>query len=569
MAAFTLIPKKIADSAYRQKIVENFLQRGFSDPEMVDAGNYSLLCFGGIANGKPSTLWKDEKGNFLFIAGNFIEKGKLNRKGSAELFTKIRNGKLEASEITGTFCIITYDSEKKNLNILHDANGVFRFYTDRVYQTVSSSFSVLVKAADKSDFDYDIIRFNLIFGFNPAYKTWVKSVSRVLKPGHLPEDIAYSRIPEDTRKWVFKSEKSAVEAAVSLLESRIRIYGIEGESLQKYLGLSSGYDSRLMAALLNKAGLDNLSFFTFNKPGAADPVIALEIARLSRLPLIKIETGRLMEYAEQERVYQNAFRFFDGHAVTMMQYSKPDYTAEFRREIFDAGSLHLSGVGGELFRNYNFDHKVTTSVDSWVGAYLLNGLKLVDYVREDKADAVMELFEAYLKEELGVFEKINFAERKRYYGELFLRDWHSVRNSVESQYSFYYTPFTDQAVINLSYGTAKYHGTGGRFEGQLINAIHPALASIQSGYGYPLNQYPKKAAFMNGLRAFIKRPVMIPFQKTVQRNNKYQPTPFEMNQLAILDALDLGVNRDTFLSSSKRVEPFLATAYSLNQLINL
>lgn len=569
MAAFFFIPKSLTDTHYNKKLIEGFAYRGFNEYQVMDAGNYNFYAYNGIADGRPSSLWKDDEGNFQFIAGNFIENGTLFLKGSQSLFSKITKGSLNPEHISGTFLVISYEKSLNKLHILHDPNGNFRFYSDLDNNLISSSFSVLTKASESVDFDQDIIRFNLIFGFNPGSFTWVKSIKRVLKSNQLPEEINYSRLAADSRKWIFKSAEAAIDTAVNILEKKMVIRQGENENLHKYLGLSSGYDSRLMAALLNKTGLENLSFFTFNKPGAADPVIALEIARASGLSLIKKETGRVKEYREQEKTFEDAYKFFDGHAVTMMQYSKPDYTAEFRKDVLGKSALHLSGVGGELFRNYNFDHKATTLIENWINVYLLNGTQLIDFIREDAATAIMDILKNYLEEELGVFVKINYADRKRFYGDLFLRDWHSVRNSVESQYSYYYTPFTDPAVINLSYATAKFHGSGGKFEGRMIHRLNPALASIQSGYGYSLNTYPAKAAIMNYLRGFIKRPVMIPFQKTIRNNPKYNPTPFEKNQLAIFDVMEMGINKDVFLSSSKRIEPLLATAYSLNQLINV
>lgn len=569
MAAFTLIPKNLIGSDYEQKLNELYYSRGFVEPKVVDAGHYKLICYGGIADGRPNTLWQDQEGNFQIITGTLIYNGNLVLKANENLFREAIALKINSENVSGTFCIVSFDKQNNNIHILHDHNGSFRFYSDLQNKLISTSFSVLAKASDIAAFDHDIIRFNLIFGFTPASKTWVKSIVRVLKQEQLPSVIRYNRLSSDTRKWIFKSSEAAVKKSTSLLLKKMNI-GIPEESIvQKYLGLSSGYDSRLIAALLNKTGLENTTFFTFNKPGAADPVIAGEIAKLCKLPLKKKVTGRVNDYVEQEIVYQNAFRFFDGQAVTMMQYSKPDYTAEFRKEIFGVSALHLSGVGGELFRNYNFDHKATTLVENWMNVYLLNGINLIDYIREDSVNAILEILKNYLEDELEVFIKINYDDRKRFYGNLMLRDWHSVRNSVENQYSYYYTPFTDPAVINLSYATAKFHGSGGKFEGKMIHEIDAVLASLPSGYGYPLNKYPAKAAIMNKIRGFIKRPVMIPFQKSIKNNKKYMPTPFEENQLAIFDVLDLGINKETFLSSSKRVEPLLATAYSLNQLINV
>ena len=106
---------------------------------------------------------------------------------------------------------------------------------------------------------------------------------------------------------------------------------------------------------------------------------------------------------------------------------------------------------------------------------------------------------------------------------MLLRDWHGVRNSIENQFSYFYTPFTDPEVLDLSYSLISHHGSGGFFEGSIINEINSDLAIINSSYGYPLNSYPLKAQILNVARAAIKLPGIYSLKSPAAEGTGYLP----------------------------------------------
>lgn len=566
MAAFALLPSTLYDTVHDQKLKSVFEEKGFSNPGVHVMGSYSLLWYPSIG-GSSAQVWKDQQGNVVSVNGTCYFRGKLLSGDIPALFEAIRTAQIRDEDFQGTFCLLMYQAERDQILCLHDASAIFRFYTDTRTGAISSSFLALARIADHLKLNRDVLGFNLVFGFNPGIQTWISGIERVLHSRQLPGKVDYRRLRGEEAIYEFSNRQEALEASASLLVSKMKV--AINHDRRSFLGLSSGYDSRLMAALLSRTSVRDLSFFTFHKPGASDPVIAQKIAQSMGIELIKKSTGRPTAYDAQQEVFRNAFHFFDGQAVTMMQYSKPDYTAPFRMDVMGSDAVHFSGVGGELFRNYNYDHCYSSGIGQWMNTYLLAGADLTHFIPGDHASEVNSLFMNYIQSELDCSSAIRFADRKKFYGDLFLRDWHSVRNSVENQFCHYYTPFTDRQVIALSYATRPYQGKGGTFEADLIKILNPKLAEISSGYGYAFDAYPMKAKVLDALRCMVKVPALASWNKPKGTGASSRLTEFEKEQLSVFSTLELPLHTQNLLNSSKRFEPVLSAAYSLKHLFNL
>ncbi len=566
MAAFALLPSSLYDAVHDQKLKAVFEEKGFRRPEVHVMGNFSLLWYPSIG-GSSAQVWNDQQGNVIAVTGTCYFRGKLLSRDIPALFESIRSSHMRDEEFQGTFCLLVYQAATDRILCLHDAAAIFRFYTDTRTGAISSSFLALARIADHLNLNQDVLGFNLVFGFNPGVHTWINGIERVLHGRQLPEKMDYRRLEVAETISEFHNKQEALQASADLLVTKMKV--AINHDRRSFLGLSSGYDSRLMAALLSHTTVHDLSFFTFHKPGASDPVIAQKIAQSMGIELIKKATGRPNDYDAQEEVFRKAFNFFDGQAVTMMQYSKPDYTAPFRMDVMGADAVHFSGVGGELFRNYNYDHGFSSGIRQWMNTYLLAGADISYFIPGDQAAAVNTLFTNYIQSELECSSTIRLADRKKFYGDLFLRDWHSVRNSAENQFCHYYTPFSDREVIAMSYATRPYQGRGGNFEADLIRILSPTLAKISSGYGYAFDAYPGKAKVLDALRCMVKMPALASWNKPAETGAASRLTEFEKEQLTVFSTLGLSVQTNNLLNSSKRFEPMLSAAYSLKHLFNL
>jgi hypothetical protein len=564
MGAFYLIPRQHRGSEYEQKLQKTFSDKGFQQPTELDCDSHQLVYYPKLGMDNQQ-VWKEKSGSFVVIVGTaWYKNHSLSETGIAAL-ADLNSKNFDAASLTGTFCLIYFNALTKTITCYHDHKGIFRIYTEKNKGVVSSSWLALASASDTAEIDENAIVFNLLTGFNGAADTWYKNIQRVLGKAQLPVEIDYKRCTLSLPSYQFSSFEQAIETSVYLLRSKLQKIKNDVE-IKPILGLSSGFDSRLVAAALSKNETPNLTFFTFHKPGDRDPVIAKSIAEQLKVPLLQQETYRPKEPRAQEQVFEAAFRFFDGQSLTMAQYSKPDYTAEFRKNLFGKNVLHVSGVGGELFRNYNHDHRRKISVDEWIKSFLLGGRSLNEFCDDKTAAAFQENITTYLQNELGVKDSMTFDDRKRFYGELFLRDWHGGRNSVENQYSYYYSPFTDPEIIHLSYATAAFQGYGGIFEGKMIAAISPCLGELNSEYGYALGSYPTRTAMDNFIRAMVKLPWLQPVRMQKRKQSAYKPSEWENALLPAFNKIVPGIRQQAVLSSSDRVEPLLSTAYVLNKL---
>jgi len=565
MAGFLLLPNSLDNSPQIQKALSVFNDRGFNALIKKQTELFSVYYFDGLG-GRKSGFWQNENGDFICLSGTCLFDSNLITNPDKKFYDIVFNSDLSNYSFSGAFCILAYRKSDGKLILIHDENSLFRFYINTELNIISSSFLSLAEDSDPKDLNKEIISFNLVFGFLPARKTWIQKIERVLDSSQIPEGVEYKNVKRSSVQYSFSGCKEAVKRAAELLLQKTKIK-TEPSQINFYLGLSSGYDSRLMAALLHKNDFP-FNFFTFNKPGDLDPVIAQKVSEYCKIPLAKKQTERVKNPDLFEEVFSSAFKFFDGQAVNMMQYTKPDYTAGFRKEIFSGIALHFSGVGGEIFRNYNYDHKLKCSVESWIDSYLLNGFKLNEFVPSQYQDKILNIFKDYISAELGIINQIDYKERKVFYSKLLLRDWHSVRNSIENQYSYYYTPFTDPEVIELSLQTIQFHGTGGYFEGRIIDEVNTQLASIDSSYGHALNTYPFKNRLLNAGRAVVKTPFFSSFNSERKKASAFSCNEYEKSLINIFKEIGLEINSDNLLKSSRRVEPLLATAYSLKKILN-
>lgn len=563
MGAFAIVPRESIEELPR--LADGFRRRGFTDQVLWDFPAFSLLyCakFNGVQQ-----FFQHQNGSVIFTVGSLWYRNRPFAKVKELLLRDFEQGSLELSELSGVFCLIFADRLRNRATIVHDPQATYRLYLDLSSGVLSSSWLTLAWLRGEScDIRYQAVLENLVMGFNLGEKTWIKGIDRVKASASLPKCFSYRRLTEGLADQTPYTDFSlaVADSTEVLRNSLVKKFD---PSTKIVMGLSSGFDSRLTASVIEQEGYPGLSYFTFYKPGDMDLEIAHQIARAVGRKLKVIETVRLEEEESQKEVFSDAFEFFDGQCAIMMQYSKKDYTRTFREELLAGTEVHLSGVGGELFRNYCHDHKWDLPLKFWIEHYFAGGA-LFDWFRNPSK--LLQGVQEELRSGLSIeSSSVSYFQRKRFYAQIFLSDWHGVRNSVENQYSHYYTPFVDLSVIRQSLRTTAMHGVGGEFEAAMIKSLSPVLAGFQSEYGHDFVKIPTSHMVRQYVRAILKAPVFSVFRRSViRRRHVPRFTQFEaglIDQMQSMLRLE-GYDVDLRKLAAQRKEQVLVAAYVLARI---
>lgn len=502
MSAWFWIPNK--SDTELNALRATFLRRGFGKEVSfsTQAGElYVYPKFDGTQN------WWCKNGETLVVSGTLWYKGVLFPACGEHLTDDIGKGAFDTKLIQGTYALL-WINQRKILTVHIDPNACHRIYWDKETNIMSSSFLSLawLKKRNLEEVNRQAVFETLLLGFTLGKKTWISNIERLTQTNQVKHlsDVHIKKLQKCDFSSI-KLSRSDIIAKSNELLKQVLSKTIGSVNNHVVLGLSSGYDSRLVTAAFPKTSWDRLSFFTFHKPGDKDPVIAQQIAIKCGKILRKIETSVPKTESELADVQQKAFLFFDGQVAVMMRYGKEDYTREYREKIFRENDIQISGVGGELFRNYNHDHYGSVDIRFWLNSYFSGG-QLHHWLLNVR---FMSSTMKELEHRLQLSEqKISYRDRKRFYGDVFLSDWHGIRNTIENQFGAYYSPFTDPELINMSYNTIQYHGYDGQFEADMIKALSKPLAQIPSEYGHTMNAIPWKTKLKSFVGAQTKRPLL-------------------------------------------------------------
>lgn len=557
MGCFAILPN--SESEKTSFLKQTILKRGF--PEIKEIKSLEHTVFYAPKMSGISQFHSDSIGISLITIGTLWYKNQSLERISDQLLVDYSQHNLNHSDLSGTFTLLFIQQDK--IEIYHDMYSVNRFYIDQKTGIISSSWLSLALLQERREFDKEAILENLLMGFNLGTKTWLKNIQRIKHQEQLPASICYHRNITGFPKRTFRNRKEAITLAASIFS-----YSINQKLKSKnkvIMGLSSGYDSRLVCASLQEENIEKIRFFTFHKPGDRDPEIAHQIVKVLNKDLRIEKTESLPDEDKLKDIYQSAFEFFDGQCADMMQYSKEDYTKAFRDKMFSKDELHLSGVGGEMYRNHQNDHRFSINYNHWVNHYF-NGGRLTE--NDDYYKSVIKTIEKEVKSSLKIEgSKISYQQRRRFYAEIFLSDWYGLRNSVENQYMNYYSAFTDTALINFSKDINKFLGVDGRFEAEMITKLSPELARLSSEYGHTFDQYPIKTQFLSLLKTFSKTPILGKFRHlSRQKNTLPKLNPFEKDLVESFKAnIQLPeAELQRYLKTQK--SQFLAACYILKTL---
>ncbi len=544
------------DTQSIDKLSSNFADRGFVSYRDFTTSKKLIRVYATLNSATINHT--SSKSSALISIGTLIYP-KLNK---AEALSKVldlleNQSELELLNRIGSHCLIHIESDKIHLH--SDPMNLFPLFIHKPSMCISSSFLVLSKAFDSS-IDIGAVRRLLVLGYIPRPFTIANEI-KVLEESSLEAQrhdvpVAYYRsakIEIEPREVKSRSLDYHAELQLDSLEHHFTSIKTFCNDEQCDIGISGGYDSRLLTLMCKKVGV-KFSVHTLNK-GSKNPDLtsAASLAKALNCEL-NLYTA-LRDGVSQEVLVKDALTFYDARPVRMMNLFSPNYTSAFRCRLLAGKSVSLNGVGGEVFRNhYHNPINASFSFRDWINYILLdpNLFYSLDQSKES-TELVHQCQNAVIQASNVKAELVDIYDIKRFYAETWLRDWHGTRNSIENQVDAYHSPFIDRSVVRNSYKSIQVLGFDGRLEGRMIFHLDDKVAKLPSSYGYPLSNVPARQKLNSWIKSTLSDKMKMKFALN-NLNRKQVEFPslnnYEKSCLAAVSDVSGPINASKLLSTS-------------------
>jgi asparagine synthase (glutamine-hydrolysing) len=436
------------------------------------------------------------------LDGTLAYRGLPVAEGVESLLVDEAAGRVAAERLHGAFAVTVRGPN--GTRVLADPAGMLHLFTDSSGRNLSSSFLAAARKGGHTEVDREGLLLCLACGFFPGGWTPIRGIRRVL-PGET--EVGSIRVVRPQAPPIASHPAGFAEARTRLLDAIQMVLhdarGLSGSGAVG-LGLSGGYDSRLMLAAARRAGLDLRCFSHFKLHPDRDLPVARHVAAAVGVPLTVVETSlpEAMAEGDLRRVAEASFSLFDGRVHVGFELPRVEYTPEYRGMSVGDCALVLSGVGGELFRNHDHGPRGKVRLRTWVEERLVGRATLDSFTeratREWVVDWLCDYFAARL--DLDSRRRLDLLARRRFYAEVWLPEWHGLRNGVESRLGQYLAPFSDPVVIAEALAATPFVGSGGALEAAMIFALDPAIARVPSVYGFGFEHIPLAKRLADELR---------------------------------------------------------------------
>jgi len=536
MGAFFLYKQNSATDL--DAVREVFTNKGFSQPSIFNLGTMELWLYRKQLVETDNFLI-DEDGNGIFVTGTLVYKGKSNKSSMENLLKDYKCDEIAFDELLGNFFVIFSKNEK--LGLLSDRLCVHHIFIDKDQTRLSSSFlALLVSSKNKHKINRMACYEKFSTGYIVGPDTYVQDIHQITP-------INQTKIKSDTFQFIshgipnheknFESNEFS-NAIENQLETLKKYYLRVKPLISEYggdLGLSSGYDSRLLLALANDAGI-KLDLHTHNTIGVHDKEHSLvqKINEHVSLNLNVISTKKMQEQTlkDLERILFDGLYYFDARNSHNMGAFSETYTRSYKQKTLKDNKVSLNGLGGEIYRNYYYTSQPRVNFKSWMEFHVFYPFAKFaiqkDKIWNEVYEHIVRKMEIRLQTNLK--KPVDKLTRRRYYSDIRMPDCDGNNHNAHNQLAFYLTPFMEYQVVQSAYKATPYIGSTGTFEAGMIKKLDPTLAALESHYGFPLSNEPLKHKIYGILRGYLpdnfwvrRNTYRIKYRNLGERNyNQYQ-----------------------------------------------
>lgn len=504
-------------------------KKGFWRSEKFQIGEHRLLlCRKQLIQQQN---WAKVDDDALFVYGTPIYRGRGYQDSLKDLLEDFRGPGIERGVLDGLYCLIFW--VKGKLTIITDPSDLTHLFANDNCTVVTSSLQLaLIAGRRPRRLNRMALVEQLVTGAVVGSETifdglyLIDRERRSIRPPYL----VFNQIepPSPPPAICAGSFEDAVTAQIEHLRSYFRRLVTIASEQGTTLGISGGFDSRLLLALVRGAGIRIETHAYLSAAHDSEVEIARELVNLHSIPLRTIRVRTCDEKMEHEfaRSLSDALYFFDGRTNMTMGSFNDVHTRALRVAALDGCGLSLNGLGGELYRNREHLRPGRFDFREWLQYYVLDPGTAVACKTRDR-NSIIEYVVAKYEKILGCKNLFDRMWARRYYREIWLPYFAGVKHASESQLCHHLIPFAESSISSFALCATPRLGIAGRFEASMIQRLDPALSRVNSSYGYSFDDIP----FSTYVRAWLK--ALIPLQtrnligRTHARAQSYPPLSHE------------------------------------------
>ena len=419
---------------------------------------------------------------FAAVAGTFFYGGAVGAE-ALRLFAKVRNPDEALSEAGGHFALILRRGTSTVL--LRDSTGAFEVFFDDRLGVISTSFLALARTLRQVQMNPQEIYEYVFNGVSLGNETPVAGIHRL----GFGERIVLDSVPfvEQTERPLSppistdNAEAGAHNIVETLLDHTAMMARVFNGRIK--LALSGGYDSRFLLALFRR---NNVSpeLFVYGASNSPDVLMAQQIAAAEGLSVRHIDKSVLPAVSPEDMPRLIAARFHREDGLPSGGVFDSDADLIQRADRHASGYLHVSGGGGEVFRNFFnlFDHSITPRQFVWLFYSQYDPVICVgNFDPRAYEDMICSKISALLGTEK---QRLDRREVESLYPHFRCRSWFGRENSVNSRFGYSALPFYERRIANMALAVPIRQKHFGDFEARMIRATDPVLAAYPSNYGH-------------------------------------------------------------------------------------
>ncbi|MFQ5535029.1 MAG: hypothetical protein ACE5EM_09450 [Sphingomonadales bacterium] len=466
-----------------------FEKQGFEAPKSLVTAHAELLLFpkqvAPVAN-----YYDGGENEFCAATGTFIYKGQIGTPALKAFHADFDPARIPLGGMYGAFCVIV--AKAGRLHLFTDRLGVYKVYVDSDRRMFSSSFLGLAGALRRRVIEPRAVYEYVFQGATYGQATVLQGIEQADcdQVYHIGKRLTCSGAP---RALPVGFEHGSIDFHLERnLENLRRFYRTIARCFPGGIdtALSGGYDSRLTLALLRDQSV-SAKVHVYGGQGDADVRVARNIASGEGFELVHVDKGGWPRPAPAgfADIVDRNFQAFDGYPADGI--FDPGADLETRRSRCRNGELMLNGGGGEVFRNFfylpNRPFLARHLVWAFYSGFDPRTCRTRYFSERDYCGGLSDKIKRVLGVDNGMLTR---PEIELLYPIFRCRYWMGRNNSVNNRLGPALTPFIDHQVVGDAVKIPLEYKNYGLFEGRMIRALDPKLASYPSAYGHDFASGP-------------------------------------------------------------------------------
>jgi len=435
------------------------------------------------------------------LIGSIIYKKKFGNEALKLILKDFKNQTLDVTLIKGNFIILIWDGRK--WTIIKDRLGVQQlFQTNDGYCFSNSFLDLLIFTGKKYKLNQEAVDEKLTTGFLTGEDTLVEGIKKVERQFPYKVDnneISLLNYPEHSLEIDVhnKGKTKSIESNIVVLQDYFKELNQAKQNLNGDVGLSSGFDCRLILAATKNTLDTPLHIHSHNTKGVHDKEIkhARKIAEVYGSDILLVPTQKLEKAEENliKKTLQENVRFFDGRSARHLGSFSETYTPWYKKASMGNADYSLNGLGGEIYRDSYFMGTRNLKWEDWAKRFLFFPLSEFAVANEKKMLNTSYRIKEKIEKRLNInFDKADLFKTHAHYGLIKMPDCNGSLAQAYGSIADFYLPFIEYNQVIEALKAVPYLGIGGSYQAKMITKLSPEIAAVESHYGFSFDKLSLK-----------------------------------------------------------------------------